>query len=77
MEEVKLDMLGPKEEQLKVLAIYLEQSVEGNEVSLPLTSRSTILIQRYLRNWSGLYTKDGLIPKGALLYYKELIKEQE
>lgn len=45
------------------------------EIALPITSRSTVLIQRYLWNWTGMYTKDGITPQGAFLYYKKLIKE--
>jgi hypothetical protein len=76
MEESKLDMLAPKEEQLKILVPYLEKAAEGQEVELPITGRTRVLVLRYMGDWSGLYTKDGLTPKGALIYYKKLMKEE-
>jgi len=74
MGESKLDMLASKEEQLKILVPYLEEVAEGSEVDLPITSRTRVLILRYMGDWSGLYGRQGLTPKGAFLYYKELIK---
>jgi len=73
MEKLKLDLLAPKEEQLKILVPYLDGVSKGLEKELPLSLRSAVLAQRYLRNWENLYTKDGLTPKGALLYYRRLI----
>ena len=74
MVESKLDMLAPKEEQLKILVPYLEEVAKGNEVDLPITSRTRVLILRYMGDWTGLYTKEGLTPKGAFLYYRKLMK---
>ena len=78
MEGVKLDILAPKEEQLKILVPYLEDIAKSKkEKPLPITMRTRTLIGRYLWNWLDLYTKEGLKPKGALIYYRNLIKEIE
>jgi len=76
MEEARFDILAPKEDQLRILIPYLEAVAEGEERSLPATTRTRVLINRYLWNWRGFCTIEGLTPKGALLYYKKL-KEQK
>jgi hypothetical protein len=73
MEELKLNLFAPIEEQLRILVPYLEEVAKGSEKELKLDLRSAVLIQRYLRNWEYLYAKGGLTPKGALLYYKRLV----
>jgi hypothetical protein len=78
MEEVKLDIMAPREEQLKVLVPYLEESAKSEEEKeLPVTTRTRVLIDRYMWDWKGLFNERGLTTKGAFIYYKELIKERE
>ena len=75
MEGYKLDMMAPKEAQLKILVSYLEKLVKGGEKELPVTTRTMVLVDRYLWGWTeDLYNKEGLTPKGAFLYYKAIIK---
>ena len=76
MQERRFDIMAPKETQLEMLRSYLEEISEGKEYDLPLTLRTKVLIGRYLWGWDNLYTKDGLTPTGALIYYKKL-KEEE
>ena len=79
MEESKLDMLTPKVEQLRILIPYLEKaskSKKGGEKELPITTRTRVLIDRYLWNWKELFNKKGMTAKGAFIYYKALIKEK-
>ena len=76
MEEPKFDIMAPKEEQLKILVPYLEAVAKGYGKSLPATTRTKVLISRYLWNWTDdLYDKHGLTPKGAFLYCRRLVKE--
>lgn len=73
MEDKRLDILAPKEEQLSILVPYLESVTKGNEEPLPLTMRSTVLIKRYLWYWREALIegeKKGLKPKFAFMYYK-------
>lgn len=76
MEDKRLDMLAPKEEQLEVLVPYLERVAGGYEGPLPLTMRSKVLVSRILHNWRGFYNKEGIEPSGALFYYKKLKEEK-
>lgn len=76
MEERKLDILGPKEEQLKILVPYLEAVARGKEAPLPMTLRTRTLVGRYLWHWKGLYTSEGLTPEGAFLYYRKLKEDK-
>ena len=51
MEESKLDIMAPKEEQLKILVPYLEKAAKhkkGEEPPLPISLRTRVLISRYL-----------------------------
>ena len=80
MEESKLDILAPKENQLKILVPYLEKaakSKKGKEKELPITTKTKVLIDRYLHEWRGLFNKKGMTAEGAFLYYKKLIKEDK
>ena len=77
MQEAKLDMMAPKEAQLKILVPYLEALVKGKERSLPTTNQTKVLMRRYLWNWTDdLYDLEGITPKGAFLYYKRLMGEK-
>lgn len=72
MEELKLDMMASKEEQLKILVSYLEKAAKqekGQEDELPITLRTRTLIGRYMWEWLGLYNKKGMATEGAFLYY--------
>jgi len=40
-------------------------------------TRTRVLISRYLYGWRDLYNRKGLLPKGALLYYLELMGERK
>ena len=74
MQELKLDIMQSKGEQLKVLVPYLEKVAKGDETSLPATTQTKVLISRYLWNWtSTLYDREGLTPRGAFLLYKKLV----
>lgn len=76
MQEVKLDIMAPKEEQLKILIPYLEKAAEyrkGEEPELPIAVRTRLLITRYMGDWRGLYNEKGLTTKGAFMYYKALV----
>jgi len=80
MEESKLDILAPKEDQLKILIPYLEEaakSKKGEEKELPITTKTKVLIDRYLHEWRGLFNKKGITAKGAFMYYKALIEENK
>ena len=80
MVEPKLDMMAPKEEQLKILVPYLEKaakSKKGEEKELPITTRTRVLIDRYMSGWMGLFNKKGMTAEGAFMYYKALIKEEK
>lgn len=80
MEESKLDILAPKEDQLRILVPYLERaakSKEGKEKELPLSIRTKVLIDRYLWGWMGLFNRKGMTAEGAFMYYKALIKENK
>ena len=75
MQEAKLDIMAPKEEQLKILVPYLEKAAKGDVASLPATTQTKVLISRYLWNWEeALYDRNGLTPKGAFLLYKRLVE---
>ena len=77
MEESRLDILAPREQQLKILVPYLEKAAsEGDESELPITTRSKVLVDRYLWSWIGLYNKNGLTVKGALKYYRRLNEDR-
>jgi len=73
LQESKLDIMDTREEQLKVLVPYLKGVEEGKTEELPMGTRTRVLISRYLYGWRGLYNRKGLLPKGALLYYLELM----
>lgn len=72
MEDERLDILAPKEAQLKILVPYLEAVAEGTKIPLPLTMRSTVLIKRYLWYWHEALVNGGLTPKAAFQYYMRI-----
>ena len=80
MQEAKLDIMAPKEEQLKILIPYLEKAARQKKDKnhpLPATTQTKVLVNRYLWHWTpDLYSAEGLTPKGALMYYKRLIGEK-
>lgn len=77
MEESRLDLMAPKEKQLRILVPYLEEVAKGRETNLSITTRSTILVQRILKNWTNQATKEkGITPRDAFLYYKKLMEEK-
>ena len=70
-----LDLLANKEEQLRVLVLYLENAAKNEEKKpLCVTNVSLALASRVLRGW-----KEYVVPKeiaiteeGAFLYYLKL-----
>lgn len=77
MEENRLDLMAPKEKQLRTLVPYLEEVAKGRETNLSITTRSTVLVQRILKGWANLATKErGITPRDAFLYYKKLVEEK-
>lgn len=79
MQEVRLDILAPKEDQLKILVPYLEEAAkypEGEEPELPMTLRTRTLVMRYMGDWLGLYNRNGLTAQGAFKYYRRLKEDQ-
>ena len=76
-EQVKLDFLSSKDEQLKILIPYLEKASNSEDKKpLPLIVRSIVLADRYLRGWRDyILVKQGAITEeGAFLYYQKLIE---
>jgi len=75
-----LDIMASKKEQLAILVPYLEKSANDEKIEgLPITSRTLVLVSRYLYGWHDLYIhKKGkvpvLTPEGAFLYYRGIIE---
>jgi len=80
MEEAKLDIMAPKGDQLRILISYLEgaaKSKKGREKELLITTRTRVLIDRYMHGWRDLFNRKGMTAEGAFMYYRALIKEDK
>jgi len=79
LQEVKLDIFKPKEDQLKILVPYLKQAAsypKGEEPELPITTRTRVMIDRYLGGWRELFNKGGMTAEGAFLYYRKMKEDK-
>lgn len=75
----RLDIMDSEETQFSILVPYLESVAGGNESDLPITTRTLILVQRYLAGWHGLFKFGAgqeavFTPEGAFLYYLRIEK---
>ena len=74
-----LDILGNKTEQLRLIIPYLEKAAiqESELEGLPITTRTNVLLERYLRGWKTYLIKEQgkqtrLSTEGVWNYYQKL-----